>query len=285
MKIESIEITNYGPFFGNHTFSFSDRGLLLVMGDNQDEPRMDSNGCLSGDTLVDCPRDVKRYPKGIPIRDLVGTTPWVYGWREGTIGVFKASRVWKTKRAETIKVKVTPYATARGAGQGGLYIPPQELVGTSDHLVLLADGLTWKALGRLVSGDSLCSLYRRQSGGWRTLLHWTGSATVSEQQFVCSKICGLNERAGIEVHHKDNNKWNHSPDNLEWIDGKRYHEKKNEQKVNSVNHTVVSVEEVGVRDVYDISVPDAGNFIANGIVVHNSGKSSIFDALDWCLFG
>ncbi len=25
--------------------------------------------------------------------------------------------------------------------------------------------------------------------------------------------------------------------------------------------------------------------MANGIVVHNSGKSSIFDALDWCLWG
>lgn len=44
MKIELIEIKNYGPFYGEHTFSFSDRGLSLVMGDNQDEPRMDSNG-------------------------------------------------------------------------------------------------------------------------------------------------------------------------------------------------------------------------------------------------
>jgi len=44
MKIESISIEGYGPFYGEHTFSFSDRGLTLVMGDNQDEPRMNSNG-------------------------------------------------------------------------------------------------------------------------------------------------------------------------------------------------------------------------------------------------
>lgn len=44
MKIAKIEFTNYGPFYGTHTFSFDSRGLLLVMGDNQDEPRMNSNG-------------------------------------------------------------------------------------------------------------------------------------------------------------------------------------------------------------------------------------------------
>lgn len=44
MKILSVELTNFGPFHGTHRFEMADRGLLLVMGDNQDEPRMDSNG-------------------------------------------------------------------------------------------------------------------------------------------------------------------------------------------------------------------------------------------------
>jgi DNA repair exonuclease SbcCD ATPase subunit len=54
---------------------------------------------------------------------------------------------------------------------------------------------------------------------------------------------------------------------------------------NGVNHTVVSVEDAGYQDVYDMRVPGADNFVANGVVVHNSGKSTIFDALDWGLYG
>jgi len=44
MHIQKIELENYGPFYGRHEFVFEDRGLTLIMGDNQDEPRMNSNG-------------------------------------------------------------------------------------------------------------------------------------------------------------------------------------------------------------------------------------------------
>ena len=37
-------------------------------------------GCLSGDTLIDCPRDLTCYPRGIPIRDLVGRRFLTYTW-------------------------------------------------------------------------------------------------------------------------------------------------------------------------------------------------------------
>src|SRR6266536_5380896 len=36
--------------------------------------------CLSGNTLVDCPRDLKKYPKGIPIKELVGKEFDTYGY-------------------------------------------------------------------------------------------------------------------------------------------------------------------------------------------------------------
>jgi DNA repair exonuclease SbcCD ATPase subunit len=52
-----------------------------------------------------------------------------------------------------------------------------------------------------------------------------------------------------------------------------------------VNHTVLSVEECGRQDVYDVIVPGAANFVANGVVVHNSGKSSLAEALKWGLYG
>jgi DNA repair exonuclease SbcCD ATPase subunit len=65
VKILQIGIENYGPFLGPHSFLMADKGLVLVLGDNQDEPRMNSNGsgksslfdaldwCLFGDIPKD----------------------------------------------------------------------------------------------------------------------------------------------------------------------------------------------------------------------------------------
>ena len=343
MKILASTLENFGSFRGKHTVQFQDRGLVFVDGENLDEPKMVSNGCLVGDTLIDCPRDLGKYPKGIPLRTLVGKRPWVYAWQGRKIVVRRASKVWKTKqRAKVVRIRLTKYATRRGSGQGDKYLPPQELVGTADHPVLLADRKTWKPLGELVPGDRVCSMYRRESGGWRTLLHWTGSGTmrmgsrrghrtVSEQQFVCGQM-NKKPRGDWEVHHIDDNPYNHSPKNLEWKrkgEHQSYHTSKRNRaglagwKVSGrhprgmkgkqhtpevrarisktlreawrtgrrgkqapgVNHTVLSVEPAGYRAVYDMRVPGADSFVANGVVVHNSGKSTIFDAPDWCFFG
>lgn len=44
MKVLSVDVINFRSFYGSHKFNLADRGLTLIMGDNQDEPRMDSNG-------------------------------------------------------------------------------------------------------------------------------------------------------------------------------------------------------------------------------------------------
>jgi len=44
MRLLSVRIENYGSFRGEHEFIFADRGLTLILGKNQDEPRMNSNG-------------------------------------------------------------------------------------------------------------------------------------------------------------------------------------------------------------------------------------------------
>lgn len=46
------------------------------------------------------------------------------------------------------------------------------------------------------------------------------------------------------------------------------------------NHKVVSVIDNGVQDVYDMSVPDYHNFVANGIFVHNCWHPDIEDFID-----
>lgn len=329
--------------------------------------RHETGHCLVGDTLIDCPRDLAKYPLGIPIKDLVGCTPWVYAWENGQGTVKKAMRVWRTKQnVPVVRVIVSP-------GRGfhtKKYLPPQELVGTPDHRVLLADGKTWKALGALKPGDRLCSLYR-SSNGRRTRIRWTGGERIREHEFVTAHVYGARPERH-DSHHKDENQLNQHPDNLEWKDeglhcgehaqGRPWSEdrkaelveankirqwtpetraklrqahlgkvlseatkakmsattkgrKQSEEliakrakgiqrfyanggksgmygktaseetrrkrsasmkatlarkKLERTNHVVVAVEDAGRQDVYDMTVPGAHSFVANGVVVHNS---------------
>lgn len=323
--------------------------------------------CFAGDTLIDCPRDLKQYPQGIPIKDLVGQTPWVYAWKDGTLVIRKASRVWLSrKQAAVVRVRLKP---GRGP-KSRAYLPPQELVGTPEHRVLLADGVTWKELGSLQPGDRLCSMYR-QSNGERSRIRWTnGPDRVREHVFVCEQVHG--ERpAGHDCHHRNERKMDQSVENLEWkleadhhsdhgkgrrdseetrrrrsaasagrkhtdeakakmsaartgrvaseetrakmsaaskgkaqspelvakraeamrrfyaaggrsgMYGKTASEETRAKRSASMkatlarkklavaNHTVVSVEHVPPCDVYDMTVPNAESFVANGVVVHN----------------
>ena len=314
--------------------------------------------CLDGGTLIDCPRDLEKYPLGIPMRDLVGTQPWVYAWKAGHIVVRKASRVWLTKRAETVRVTLRP---GKGKKATATYSPPQELVGTLDHPVLLSDGKTWKRLGDLRPGDRLCSLYRHKDKQ-RSSLKWTGaSKSVAEHVFLCEEIYG--ERpARHDAHHANERMLDQRPENLQWKDQSahmrdhalgrpvsnearakisaslkeahasgalrpsqlgRSRSEEEKRKISATlsgrtlteehrtkiaaarigfrfsaesrasmsasakartdqvrgesgcylpapNHVVASVEHAGVRDVYDMTVPDAESFVANGVVVHNS---------------
>lgn len=302
--------------------------------------RHETGHCLDGDTLIDCPRDLVKYPLGIPIKDLVGQQPWVYAWKDGKVVVRKATRVWLSKRSvETVRVVLR---AGRGPGRRK-YLPPLELVGTADHPVLLRDGVTWKNLGDLKPGDRVCSLYRSGNGP-RSRLLWTGlSGRIREHTFVAEEVYGRRPD-GHDCHHRDENKLNQHPDNLEWKPefdhhsdhgrgrkrspeaiaataafwrgrkhtpeakakmsvsqrlkapasaetrakiskiwkGKKQSPEMIEKRAAAVrafhakrkavtdNHTVVSVEPAGVRDVYDMTVPDADSFVANGVVVHNS---------------
>jgi DNA repair exonuclease SbcCD ATPase subunit len=54
MKLLGMWMENYGSFSGRHHFSFADRGICLVLGQNCDDPRAKSNGSGKS-TLVEAP--------------------------------------------------------------------------------------------------------------------------------------------------------------------------------------------------------------------------------------
>jgi hypothetical protein len=294
-------------------------------------------GCLAGDTLIDCPRDLSVYPQGIPIKELVGKQFYTYSWsfEQSKPCVSKVLDVWCSGVKPVYRVRLYSklrqrVGNKRGGTRRAKYLPPLELVGTFDHPVLLANG-SWRKLGELQPKDSLKSLYRRaESGeGGYCCLSWTAATTnsVREHQFVCSGVHGPRPGTAKEfhAHHRNDSSYDNSPNNLEWkassdhasdhlaaanrrgttgwkvtgkhprgMLGKLHLEKTKERQrkvgvllakskernssgrfVKSPNHTVVSVEYLGIQPVFDMEVEGSGNFVANGVFVHNSGKS-------WC---
>jgi len=287
--------------------------------------------CLVEDTLIDCPRNLTDYPQGIPIKDLVGKQFWTYSWdfEKDRPCLSWVSEVWKVGRAPVYRIRLDAKLRQKTGRRGGgtvraKYLPPLELVGTYEHLVLLSDG-TWRKLGELKPGDSLKSLYRRSSGKPAfaySNISWTGSPSLGEgeHRFICEQLYGP-PREGDFAHHKDHNRNNSNTDNLEWMEAREHasyhlgernkegtagwritgihpkgmkgknHSKKVRRKISKAcsevakkrlrnekghfiqNHGVVSIEKIGARDVYDLSVIRTNNFVANGVFVHNSGKS------------
>jgi recombination protein RecA len=86
---------------------------------------------------------------------------------------------------------------------------------------------------------------------------------------------------GYEIHHINEHRLNNDMSNLQLIDNRshaRLHalDKHNNLRFMVVDDEIVSIESVGEMETYDIKCYfPYNNFIAEGIVVHNSGKSTI----------
>lgn len=101
----------------------------------------------------------------------------------------------------------------------------------------------------------------------------------------CNRLEGLSFlEPSNEVHHIDGCSMHDSLDNLEVL-SKEEHSRQHSLLGNfGVDYvkivSVVSIQDAGVLDTYDIQMrsPD-NNFVANGIVVHNSGKSLVAKAI------
>jgi len=107
--------------------------MVLLTGDK---------GCLTVDTLIDMPRDLIKYPKGIPIKDLIDKGPiHVYSFNKDTkkIELKKSDGVEFVKRADVYEIE-----TVNG----------MKIKATDDHPFMLMDG-TFKKLKDIKLEDKL----------------------------------------------------------------------------------------------------------------------------------
>jgi DNA polymerase I-like protein with 3'-5' exonuclease and polymerase domains len=260
--------------------------------------------CIAKGSLVDSPRNLLRYPAGIPVEE-IQEGDYVYSFdSDGIPKPRKVVRVLKQGRKRVLKLVWRGESNASYLG---------EVKATPDHLVRLASG-AYKRMDELVPGDELAWMRRSVSAEY-AWMRWSGleGISVKEHKHLVR---------GDTVHHKDGNKLNNSFDNLEvvprsehsWLHPpnplslkdcpypeeefaamlsagirratkvypqghnmpKRWAENKLVDERSRENHRVVAVLDEGEEvETYDLSIEETPNFVVNEVCVHNCTNPNI----------
>ena len=260
-----------------------------LLSNNPDFEYAGVNPCVTGDTLI------HTTDGEIPIKDLVGKQPYVYCMNnDGNVVIKQASKVWRTRE----NARLVLIETARG-----------DLKCTPDHLIHTSNR-GWVRAEDLHHGDKISGLNRQMKDETHVAVGITGGKYVPEHRLIASAFYDIE---GKDVHHIDGNTLNNRIDNLEVL-GHGEHSRvtntgrhidvardekgcyckkpvKSKRKSFNLNCTVGTnwnVKSVTVlkdcEGVYDMTVPDVHNFIANRMVVHNCAEEPL-PAGGSCLLG
>ncbi len=266
--------------------------------------------CIAEGSPVDAPRDLPRYPTGIPI-EKIREGDYVYSFDSDSIP--KPRRVLRVLGQGRKKVLKLIWRGGANASYLG------EMKATPDHLVRLASG-AYKRMDELKPGDGLTWMRRSVSDDY-AWLRWSGMEGISVKEHK-------HLVRGETVHHKDGNKLNNSPGNLEGMprsEHSRLHPPPptlkdcpySEEELASMlsrgmaraakvyphdystlkrwanlygievadmrrklhrveNHHVVAVLDEGEEvETYDLSIEGTPNFVVNEICVHNCTSPNI----------
>ena len=255
------------------------------------------NPCLSGNTLI------QTTDGNIPIKDLVGTTPDVYCMDDnGELSIAKATKVWCTRKdAQTVTVHT---------GKGNITCTPDHLIFTTNR--------GWVEAKSLKKGDKIKGLNRQMKGETHVSVGLSGTKYIPEHRFVLGHYENIE---GMDVHHVDGDTFNNKYENLQALSHAEHSKVTNTGRVIEYNRdenngrflpkAVKSkrasknqgkqvgnnwyVKDVSwnteTEDVYDITVPEFHNFVANDMVVHNcaeeplpSGGSCLLGSLNLAAF-
>lgn len=239
------------------------------------------NPCLTGDSLV------QTVEGEIPIKDLVGTTPFVYCMDEnGQLTIRKAIKVWKTRENANLVEVIT--------GKGRLICTPDHRIYTTNR--------GWVEAINLQPKDKIKGLNRQTTGHKYCSVGLSGTQYEKEHRFITRHFYDIE---GMDVHHINDDGFDNRLSNLEVITHEEHSRLSNTGRIIEVNrdletgrylekdeHTprecrnlgkqvgtnwyVCEVRELDyTEDVYDMTVEDTHNFIANGFVVHNCAEEPL----------
>ena len=252
------------------------------------------NPCVTGDTLV----QTIEGPK--PIKDLVGTQPYVYCMNdEGKLIIKQATKVWKTrKNAQLVEVDFN-----RG-----------KIICTPDHKIYTRNR-GWVEAKDLQPKDKLNGLGFSKGNEIDERIKLTSDTKYYKHHRFIMEQMGIDIK-NKDVHHKDGNHLNNIFSNLEVLNHNDHSVVTNighkcncpqdpmtgkfickECKCKPNKTDFVNIKNAGknfivkkvtkldyTEDVYDLTVPEVHNFIANNIVIHNCAEQPL-PAGGSCLLG
>jgi intein/homing endonuclease len=158
--------------------------------------------CVAGDTLVDCPRDHRKYPDGIPISVIEpGHLIWTFN---------EDNFIFELKRIKQVKL------THKDCQLYKLNLDDGSVIrATADHKFLRRNG-EWAKLCDLKFGDSLMPMYRDFEPYVRIRPDATGGGEkISEYKAVAN--FKWEDRKGFHVDHIDEVHANSGEDNLQLL--------------------------------------------------------------------
>lgn len=259
------------------------------------------SSCVSPDTLIDMPRDMSKYPDGVPLRD-VKVGDWVYSYDyHCRLTLRQVEWVGPTKTAETVLVTFENSDGDRRVLQctpdhlirlyNGLYCPAEYLMSIRANAdaprVLGMVRRQWSAPDGetdryLTFFPNSCSRQTPPGVAWGTRYGSTAGGKSHEHRWVMQNVLGRKLSTRWDVHHRDGVKVNNSPSNLDYLPHSEHMSITQTGRpaaqaqpspgvfTGKTDWRPVSVEPGPTIEVWDMTVPEDHCFIANGITVHNS---------------
>jgi replicative DNA helicase len=192
------------------------------------------SGCLTGDTLVTLASGAQA-----PIAQLVGDRPQVMSLKDDwTMGIQQASKVWYTGHRPVLRITTASGRTVRA---------------TANHPFRLLDG--WKPLADLRVGDRVAiprtnpDSASAPSSSQRQMAHARGTTYGGTSHFRFSPSRAVLASYASALHDSELQRLADS--DIYW-------------------DVITAIDDDGTADVFDMSVPGTNNFVANGILCHNS---------------
>lgn len=172
--------------------------------------------CIAEGTMIEVVRDISKHPQGIPI-EKVKAGDFVYCFDNdckpiikkvlwsGKTGTKEVIRVhWKTIKGETGYLDCTPEHKIRLSN--GNYVPADQLIGD-----LRAPGESLRKPKR-----SVLALTRKEDQLYFTGIVPGGNHGILEHHFIYEQLIGPISKGNL-IHHKDENHFNHLPNNLQSV--------------------------------------------------------------------